>query len=107
MAAETFSGDRVEIGQTQTSLRCVVKTGATSANVCDVPFDPIAHRFWRLRERAGQLFWETSPDGQPPWAVQHMQITPFSLEASFLYLGTDAENAVTNPGVARFASFNL
>jgi hypothetical protein len=34
-----------------------------------VPFDEIAHRWWRFRDEAGVLYLETSPTGQD-WTVQ-------------------------------------
>jgi fibronectin type 3 domain-containing protein len=42
----------------------------------DLPFDPVAHRFRRIREQGGTIFYELSPDGfnwtQPPgWSEPH------------------------------------
>lgn len=27
-------------------------------------FDPVEHRFWRIREQMGHIYWDTSPDGE-------------------------------------------
>jgi hypothetical protein len=47
-------------------------TGSFSSQLT---FQATDHRFWRLRESDGTLFWETSPDGVV-WAPQAMQATP-------------------------------
>ncbi|MEV5264824.1 hypothetical protein [Streptomyces werraensis] len=37
-------------------------------------FDPVAHRWWRFREAAGTLYWETSPDAMT-WTVRRTMAT--------------------------------
>ena len=34
-----------------------------------VPYDAVAHRWWRLREAAGTTYFEVAPSGAGPWAV--------------------------------------
>lgn len=38
------------------------------------PYDPAAMRFWRIREQANTLFWETSPDGSA-WTIRAQRAT--------------------------------
>jgi hypothetical protein len=35
-----------------------------------LPYDPVAHRWWQIRERAGRTYWETSPDAVA-WTTQY------------------------------------
>ena len=44
------------------------------------PYDAERHRWWRLRERGGTTFWETSPNGCE-WEVLHSAPTPFTVTA--------------------------
>lgn len=45
-----------------------LKFGATQSGVFDekssLTYDPVAMRYWRLREANGAFFWDTAPDGQ-------------------------------------------
>jgi hypothetical protein len=54
----------------------------------DLPFDPIQHLYWRLRESAGQVFWETSPDGKT-WKVGGQSPTPFPVTALDVTVGIE------------------
>jgi hypothetical protein len=47
-------------GGTLVSLQ---RSGANNVMPDSRAFDPIAHRFVRLREQAGTWYWEASPDG--------------------------------------------
>jgi hypothetical protein len=38
------------------------KVAFADANQTTLTYDPVAHAWWRLRESAGSVFWETSPD---------------------------------------------
>lgn len=38
-------------------------------------YNPISHRWWRMREAAGQVYMETSPDANT-WTVQRQVATP-------------------------------
>jgi tRNA A-37 threonylcarbamoyl transferase component Bud32 len=75
---------------------------ARSADVAALPFDAAAHRFWRLREHAGAMFWETSPDGRDWVTRAHAPdpIDPSAVKARFGAAGTAA-------GEVRFGPFGL
>ncbi|MFH9731873.1 hypothetical protein [Streptomyces sp. NPDC017260] len=44
-------------------------------NPVTLPFDPIAHRWWRFRETGGTFYWETSPDAKT-WTARRNITTP-------------------------------
>jgi hypothetical protein len=70
-----------------------------------VPFDPVANRFIAIEEQDGMVLFESSPDNTS-FTTFLQTPDPFDLALirPQLYAGTF--NAVGNPGVARFASFD-
>jgi hypothetical protein len=66
-----------------------------------VTFDPVAHRFWRMRETAGQVYWEVSPD-RTTWTALFNQADAVDLSMTIpaVYAGTFTTSAA--PGTARF-----
>ncbi len=70
-----------------------------------MPYDPVAHRWWQIRERAGRTYWETSPDGVT-WTTQHDEpsavptLTLVTLSAGYDNL------AASQPDVVRFDNLN-
>ncbi|MEV8399227.1 hypothetical protein [Streptomyces niveus] len=51
---------------------CVSYFDATPTTLA---YDPVAHRWWRFREAAGTLYWETSPNAAS-WTVRRSVTTP-------------------------------
>lgn len=72
----------------------------------DLPFDPAQHLFWRLREAAGQVFWETSADGKT-WKVGAQTEAPFPITALDVSLGFESGDARPFPVEARFDNLNI
>jgi len=65
------------------------------------------HHFWRIREAAGTVYWETSPDGAA-WTGQAEAPAPFDVSAIQIGLGGQALTAPTaDPGHIRFDRYNL
>jgi hypothetical protein len=71
-----------------------------------VAYDPVEHRWLRMRESGGLLYWETSPDGSA-WNELHVAASPFDLSAVELELGLQASPGDTVPAVARFDNLNV
>jgi hypothetical protein len=61
--AASVLGDRVEIRIDDGSLTLSIAVRGTSQYTFNTPYDAGAHRFWRIREAAGQIAWDASPDG--------------------------------------------
>ncbi|HEX2203961.1 MAG TPA: vanadium-dependent haloperoxidase [Longimicrobium sp.] len=70
------------------------------------PYDPGAHRWWRLRERDGTTYWETSADCAQ-WEVLASVPNPTDFTASRARLSAEASGIVASPGVAIFDNFNV
>jgi hypothetical protein len=71
-----------------------------------VSYDPVAHRWWRIRERAGTTYFDVSPDGYD-WTVIDFTPTPIPVNGVEVVLGAGAQTPVPNPGVAIFDNLNM
>lgn len=93
----------VEIYHEDTSLMFGWEIGDVYLEHKKIPYDPVAHRFWQLRETAGTVYFETSADGQN-WTLQDQKPTAdlFAVDFSRIALGAGADSGQANPGVARF-----
>ncbi len=65
-----------------------------------VPYDAEQHRFWRIREEAGDLYWETSPDGVG-WDELHHEAMPID-PAHVIGIVSAGEQTDAGPTEARF-----
>jgi hypothetical protein len=97
--------DLVEIHQIDKSLVFVMVVSGLSTQSCKIPYLPVAHRYWRIREIGGDLLWETAPDGLA-WTVQRREKTPpfvASVRVDFGVIPIAADLA----GVGIFDDFDL
>jgi hypothetical protein len=62
-----------------------------------VPYDPIAHRFWRIREQGGSVFFETSPD-DAVYTTLYEVPTPSFVDVVRWGVGAGTVPAITSPG---------
>ncbi|MBL0213971.1 MAG: hypothetical protein IPQ07_08810 [Myxococcales bacterium] len=61
MFVATLDNKTVTLSQENGTLRWT-KTG--DVQVGSIPYDPVAHRWWQIREDAGLVSWEVSADGR-------------------------------------------
>jgi hypothetical protein len=72
-----------------------------------IPYDSGQHRWLQLREDAGTIYYETSPDGQN-WTGQYETATPSFINRAVVSLSAGSTDGLsTNPGEARFDNVNL
>jgi hypothetical protein len=64
------------------------------------------HRWWRIREGAGQIYFETSPDGIA-WTTQHVSGGSAGVGAVQMSVGAGTWAPVDSPGRAQFDGVNL
>lgn len=83
-----------------------VLLSGTFTRLQDLPYDPVAHRWLRLRERAGITYWETAPDGVN-WTIVHSAPDPFDLSSVQAVIAAQVGSAVPSPGFAVFDNFNV
>jgi hypothetical protein len=62
----------------------------------ELPYDPAAHLYWRLREAGGTVFFETSPDGVG-WSLVQQQDMPLDVSKVRLSIGCAFEMAGGSP----------
>ena len=93
-------------------------TGDTSAQYSDgtahlvsAPYDPTGHRYIRVGEESGQVYWQTSPDGagwNPMWAQPTATVgTSIDLTSLTIKVGnaTNANEASSTSSVFDVISF--
>jgi hypothetical protein len=98
-----------EIGVAGGRIDTSKKVGGIWTTLASTPYDPAAHRFWRIRQRSelgGQIFWEVSPD-RKNWTALYTEGQSFAVTALSLEFGAGWEwGGVTVPGLAVFDSLN-
>jgi hypothetical protein len=73
----------------------------------NVDHDPVLHRYWQLRESAGVLHWETSPDGVSfTERAQAPAASLFALDHLHVEMVAQTEGGEATPGTASVASVN-
>ena len=70
----------------------------------EIPYVPADHRYWRLREEAGRLHWETSPD-RGTWTSFHDEALPLAPEHVRGMLAIGGQQVTATEG--RFGDVNL
>lgn len=96
----------VQITADQGDLSFGVIEDGTYQTIASLLYDPVDHRWWRLREAGGTAFFETSPDGAA-WTTRADAPTPAPLTAVDVILGGGTWLPVVAPGEARYDNFNL
>ncbi|MBB4635550.1 vanadium-dependent haloperoxidase [Longimicrobium terrae] len=87
-------------------VRAVSEVGGTGTLQGEVLYDERLHRWFRLREAGGFVYWETSPDGVE-WNTLARAANPIPLTAVRLSIGAGTTAAVAHPGVAVLDNFNV
>jgi hypothetical protein len=91
-----------EVNVTSNLLVMTVQVGFASEGGASIPYEPDAHAWVRVREDAGDLYWDTSPDGRE-WTNRYSETAPAwvadgDLEAQLL--------AHRDDGTTDFAAFD-
>jgi hypothetical protein len=97
-------GDNAGFEQQHGQLKLFARTAGQDDTLA-IPYDAATMRFWRLSERAGQLRWETSPDGRA-WTVARSVAAPFALTLVRVDVSAGVYQSESDPGVAEFAAVN-
>ncbi|HEX6369157.1 MAG TPA: vanadium-dependent haloperoxidase [Longimicrobium sp.] len=103
--ASPVSGDGLRIEVSGGYLSCDFVGSASITTLAKIPYDPVRHRWLRLREASGTVFWDVSPNGVD-WSVVASRPSPSVLAmAALLTAGTYV--AIASPGLAVFDNFNV
>ncbi|MFL5541320.1 MAG: hypothetical protein ACJ8J0_20195, partial [Longimicrobiaceae bacterium] len=83
-----------------------VPAGAgSSTHLAELPYDRTLHRWMRIREQLGVLYFEYSADGCR-WTLLISVATPFSLTSVKLEVAAGTFQAIASPAVAIFDNVN-
>lgn len=74
-----------------------------------VNYDPVEHKYLRLREAGGTTYWETSPTGKTgTWTTQRSKASGLTLTSGQIsFYGYWASGATPNPESAIFDNVNI
>jgi hypothetical protein len=78
----------------------------TGVNHRVASYDPALHRWLRLREAHGTIYYETSPDGNT-WSTLDSYATPFDVSSVILELASTLSNTAPSAGTVVFDNFNV
>lgn len=78
----------------------------TAAGNFELPYDPVAHAWWRVAETAGTLSWDASPDGST-WATITTDDSPPDLTGFRVELQTGRASTSGGPYYAWFDNLNV
>ncbi|HEX2224561.1 MAG TPA: vanadium-dependent haloperoxidase [Thermoanaerobaculia bacterium] len=87
-------------------LLCGFMVSGVYTTVAEQPYDPQAHRWLRLREQFGALYWETAPDALT-WTAVASRPDPFNLTDVALQIGAVFYDTLPSPGVVLFDNVNV
>lgn len=102
---ELNGGNKLIISKGGTTLSLRHKLNDVSYNT-SVPYDATAMRWWRMREAAGTVYFETSPDATT-WTTQRSFAKGFDLSQLYITLRAGIGASVANPGSAIFDNVNV
>jgi len=89
-----------------TTLLAQRRVASTNTEVFATPFDATNHRWLRIREDAGTVYWDTSADGFT-WTNRATWVSTFTLTALKVVLGSGYWGTETSPASAVVDNFNL
>jgi hypothetical protein len=102
----TDPDNSVDFNINGTNLLMRAFTASSSSSNTSITYDATAHAWLRIRELAGSILWDTSPDGVT-WTNRRTRVNDiavWAMRVRFLvgYFGTE-----TTPGTAVFDDLNL
>jgi len=95
-------GEEVRFTQSDAGLELAYSLNSDDVYRNELDFDPVEHRWLRLRETEGQLFFETSAAGER-WESHLQIVTPGFVSRGRLELRAWASSGQTVSGEVRFA----
>lgn len=97
----TTRGVAIAVESDQLKAQTLDGNGATTLDM--IEYDPTAHRHWRLREQAGVVSWDVSPD-RVAWTTFHRQSV--ALDATAVYPILAMRGQVAGASEAQFDNVN-
>ncbi|HEV3050275.1 MAG TPA: vanadium-dependent haloperoxidase, partial [Longimicrobium sp.] len=95
---------RISVTNHRLEVQQAVGGGALTTLTSD-RYDPVRHRWLRIRERAGTLYCETSPDGVR-WEIVYSAPPPFAVDVVQIEIDAGCYADTPSPGVAIVENVN-
>lgn len=78
-------------------------------SLLDVPYDPVAHRYWRLAEYNGTISYQVSPDAAAWTTLTSVSsaATAVTVTSTAAVVGAGYSGTEPNPGLVIFDNFNI
>jgi hypothetical protein len=99
------NGDTISIEQEADQLYFKRRSGGADTTLGSVRYDPVEHRWWRLRGGDGQVQWQTSADAFD-WTTRFQEAAPEEPGLARIRFGAGADAGVADPGAAHFDNLN-
>ncbi|MFE9935863.1 hypothetical protein [Streptomyces hirsutus] len=98
----------IEVNTASGELHAALRTAPDYADPAfvSIPYDPVAHAWVRIIEAAGQLRWQTSPDGAT-WTTRRTETTPAWASEGTLQVQLIAHRDAGGPNEAQYDAFNV
>jgi hypothetical protein len=80
--------------------------GGSGNNAGSLTYSSTSHKWWRIREASGTIYWDTSADGIN-WTNQFSVANPIAVTALQVNLVAGTWEAESSPGSAIFDNFNV
>ncbi|HEX8907437.1 MAG TPA: hypothetical protein VF771_21470, partial [Longimicrobiaceae bacterium] len=97
-------GDNLTLAVTNGVLQATKTVAGVATVLRGVPYDPAAHRWLRISEQSGVVFWEVSADGTV-FTTLFQAPDPITLTAVTIDIGVQT-TAIASPGFAVFDNVN-
>jgi hypothetical protein len=107
LQARVDNDNRVQIQIVNGYLNCDLFVAGALTKLARIPYDPVKHRWLRLREQLGTLYWEVSADAEEWRVVASRAPHPITLTAVYALFGGGTLVAVAAPGTVVFDNFNV
>ena len=95
MVVKTLNVDEINFSVNGGTINAYCRVGGVDGTPQSATYVPATHRWLRIREAGGTLYWDTSPDGTT-WALFHSLAAPFAVTAlTVRLLAGDWDSPVT------------
>lgn len=98
------SNNRINALYSNNNLQAREIVGGVSDNQ-NITWDATNHKWWRIRESGGVIFWDTSPDGDT-WTNQRSLNRTMAVTNLYIRLQTGYYGTEPSPGTAAFDNVN-
>jgi hypothetical protein len=102
-AVSMDGADEIELRRESNGLWFELRQNGVNRVSRNLPYDPVAHRFWRLREAGGVVYWDVSANGAT-WTTLISAVN--TIDVSAVVIDLVAGHWSPGPGWAQTARFD-